>query len=664
METRLEKFREKLTRYAPAAVDKIMEAAEWAKELHHHQKRASGEPYLIHPLMVAELLIEMQMDNQTIIAALLHDVLEDTETTELDLRKRFGKTVEALVDGVTKISIFKAKSKTIQESETIRKMLVAGTKDIRVLIIKLADKFHNMSTLEFLPDHKQRSIAKECLEIYAPLAGRLGVSWLRVGLENNALKFLHPDAYKHIKETIAEIHLNHKSYLKLVEKSILKEAAKHEIMIEVETRAKHIYSIYQKMKVRKKDINEIYDVLGIRIICSSSNDCYSLLGVVHRLWPPIDGRFKDYIAMPKSNQYQSLHTAVMCFDGKIMEIQIRTGVMHQKAEYGVAAHWAYKSKSNKQKAEEGDLGLINKLKQWNKGNADSEDYMNEIKEEILKDSIYVFTPRGHIVELSKGATALDFAYHIHTEVGNRCIGAKADGAIIPLSRPLKNTQVIEVLTSKSAIPHLNWLKIVQTTKAKQKIRHWLNKHDENVISDSSIIVKKKPDKEVKQNGEPGNEAYSRAIVKQVIDQAKVIFKIGNERNMLVSIARCCNPVSGDKILGYVSRGRGIIVHKIECTNLKNINDVKNRTIDVEWETSSKVSIHRFQVKSKIVSDLFSEIEGAVRKFKGHIIEGRLEEDEAHCLVGSFTLEMENSDDFKSILKSIRTIPSILNIASK
>ncbi len=663
METRLKKFEEKLRRYPPSSRSRIMDAAEWAKTLHRKQKRASGEPYFIHPLLVAELLVDMQMDEKAVIAALLHDVLEDTDISENELRRKFGKTVEALVNGVTKISIFKAKSKSIQESETIRKMLVAGTKDIRVLLIKLADKYHNMSTLEYLSPEKQKAIASECLEIYAPLAERLGISWLKVGLENNALKFLQPQAYKHIKETIAKIQLNHKSYLKKVEKTILRAAAKENLSIEVTTRAKHIYSIFQKMKIRKKDLHEIFDVLGIRVICDSVNDCYTLLGVVHRLWPPIENRFKDYIAMPKSNQYQSLHTTVMCYEGKIMEIQIRTKLMHQRAEYGIAAHWAYKSRSNKQKAEESDIVLINKLKQWNEDTAQSPDYMNEIKEEILKDSIFVFTPKGHIIELSKGATALDFAYHIHTEVGNHCVGAKADGSIIPLSTPLKNTQAIEILTSGTATPHLNWLRIVQTTKARQKIRHWLNKHDENVIIDRSIIAKKKPEPAVSPASSSAPPAAESEIVKQVIDRAKVVFKIGNEKNMLISIARCCNPVRGDQIIGYVSRGRGIIVHRKNCSNLKNINEFESRTIEVEWETSSKISTHRFQVKSRRVSDLFSEIEGAVRKYRGHLIEGRLEENETGDLTGSFTLEIERVEDYKSILKSIRTIPSVLNISS-
>jgi GTP diphosphokinase / guanosine-3',5'-bis(diphosphate) 3'-diphosphatase len=661
METRLKKFEEKLNIYSPAARENIMEAAEWAKNLHIAQKRASGEPFFIHPLMVAELLIDMKMDEKAVIAALLHDVLEDTDTSEAELRRRFGKTVETLVNGVTKISIFKAKSKSIQESETIRKMLVAGTKDIRVLIIKLADKYHNMSTLQHLSPDKQKTIAAECLEIYAPLAERLGISWLKVGLENNALRFLQPRAYDHIKETIAEIQHNHRTYLKRVERAILKAASKEDLAIEVSTRAKHIYSIHQKMKIRKKDLHEIFDVLGIRILCDSVNDCYTLLGVVHSLWPPIDGRFKDYIAMPKSNQYQSLHTSVMCFDGKVMEIQIRTRKMHERAEYGIAAHWAYKAKTAKNKVED-ELALINKLRKWNEDTAQSPDYMNEIKEEILKDSIYVFTPKGHIIELSKGATAIDFAYHIHTEVGNHCMGAKADGAIIPLSKPLKNTQVIEVLTSATATPHLSWLKFAQTTKAKQKIRHWLNKHDENIIIDRSIIAKKKPEPEpdtLPETEQPENDE----IVKQVIDQAKVVFKIGDEKNLLISIAHCCTPVSGDKIIGYVSRGRGIIVHRQDCPNLVNINEFDNRKIEVEWETSSKVSTHRFQVKSKRVSDLFSEIEGAVRKYRGHLIEGRLEENETGFLTGSFTLEIEKSDDYKSILKSIRTIPSVLNITS-
>ena len=666
MRNQLEIFKSKLSGFSDKEQAKIMDAAEWAKDLHKDQNRASGEPYFIHPLRVAEILIDMEMDSDTIISALLHDVLEDTNIVFNEIKRRYGKEVANMVEGVTKISILKAKSKSIQEAETIRKMLLAMAKDIRVIIIKLADKLHNMSTLEFLPEKKRKSIAGECLEIYAPLADRLGISWLKTELEDLSLKHLKPETYDFIENYLAAKKSEQRNYLKKVEQTILKAAAKEGFRISASTRAKHLYSIYRKMKSRKKDISEIYDLLGIRILCSTSNECYTILGIVHKLWPPIEGRFKDYIAMPKANQYQSLHTSVMCYGGKITEIQIRTEEMHSTAEYGVAAHLVYKGSVKKSKSDVHPI--VNRFKNWDGIKSSSDDFLGDIRSEFLRDSIYVFTPNGHIIELPKKSTAIDFAFHIHTEIGAHTIGAKADGSIIPLNQPLKNTQVIEIMTANSAKPHVNWLRFVATTRAKNKIRHWLNQHEENLYIDKNIIAKKKaPIKEIEGKGElppsPDNTEEKKTIIKQVLDQAKITFKIGDEKNMMISIAGCCHPTTGDNIIGYISRGRGIIVHKKNCPNLKNIKEIKDRCIDVEWEAVSPLETHRFKVLSKMTSDLFSEIEGAVRKYKGHLIEGRLEEDERGKLTGSFTMELEKKDDYKKIMKSIRTIPSVLNIQS-
>ena len=666
MLNRIEKFEQKLNRYTEKERETIIEAAHWAKELHLKQQRASGEPYFIHPLKVAEILVDMQLDHEAVIAALLHDVLEDTKVDEAELKRRFGRQVASLVDGVTKISIVKAKSKSVQESETIRKMLFAMTKDIRVIIIKLADKYHNMSTLQFLAPVKRKAIATECLEIYAPLADRLGISWMKSELEDLALKELNPEAYDYIKNYLSTKKIERSSFLKNVERKIYTNAKKEGIDVTISTRAKHFYSIYQKMKRRGKDIDEIYDLLGIRILCSTANECYTLLGVIHKLWPPIEGRFKDYIAMPKANHYQSLHTTVMSNEGRLLEIQVRTSEMHQTAEYGVAAHWSYKHEFSGARVKPDELPIINKLKQWNR-HSQRETFLQDIQSELLRDSIYVFTPRGHIVELPKNSTAIDFAYHIHTEVGNRTIGAKADGSIIPLNQPLRNTQVIEIMTSNNAKPHVNWLKFARTSRARQKIRHWLNKHDENLFIDKSIIAKKKPVESETQKegtdktGPAGDKKESETIVKHVVDRAKVAFRIGNEKNMMISIARCCNPSTGDDIIGYVSRGRGIIVHRKDCPNLKHIQDFENRSIEVEWETASPKEVRHFRVTSRMTSDLFSEIEGAVRKYRGHLIEGKLEEDERGNLTGRFSMELEKKDDFKRVMKSIRTIPSVLNI---
>ena len=668
MQNRIEIFKQKLNRYTERERENIIEAALWAKELHEKQKRASGEPYFIHPLKVAEILVDMQLDYEAVVAALLHDVLEDTKVDEAELRGRFGRQVATLVDGVTKISIVKAKSKSAQESETIRKMLFAMTKDIRVIIIKLADKYHNMSTLQYLPAPKRKSIAQECLEIYAPLADRLGISWMKSGLEDLALKELNPETYSYIKSYLSSKKIERSSFLKNVERQIYINSKKEGIDVTVSTRAKHLYSIYQKMKRRGKDIDEIFDLLGIRILCNSTNECYTVLGVVHKLWPPIEGRFKDYIAMPKDNQYQSLHTTVMSNEGKLLEIQVRTYEMHQTAEYGVAAHWSYKREFSGARVKPDEFPIINKLKQWNR-HSQKETFLQDIQSELLRDSIYVFTPRGHIVELPKKSTAIDFAYHIHTEVGSHTLGAKADGSIIPLNQPLKNTQVIEIMTSNNAKPHVNWLKFARTARARQKIRHWLNKNEENLFIDKSIIAKKKPVQAGSQKAgleKPGlaeQKPENDTIIKQVVDRAKIAFRIGNEKNMMISIAGCCNPTTGDDIIGYVSRGRGIIVHRRDCPNLIHIQGFRERSIEVEWETASPKEVRHFRVTSRMTSDLFSEIEGAVRKYRGHLISGKLEEDERGNLSGRFSMELEKTDDFKNVMKSIRTIPSVLNIQS-
>jgi GTP pyrophosphokinase len=666
MVRKIEKFIEKCSSYSKQECERIEFAARWAEEHHRGQKRASGSPYFIHPLQVAEIIVDLNLDADAVIAALLHDILEDTKISRNEMQRLFSREIENLVNGVTKISIVRAKSKSVQEAETIRKMLFAMVKDIRVILIKLADKLHNMRTLQYLPLEKRKNIARECLDIYAPLAGRLGISWVKTELEDLSLKHLHPDMYDQIRTHIDARISERSVYLEEIKRQLTGEAKSEGIFVEATTRIKHYYSIYAKMKRDGKPLNEIYDILGIRVLCSTQNECYTLLGIVHKLWMPIEGRFKDYIAMPKANKYQSLHTTVMCGDGKQIEIQIRTHVMHWTAEYGVAAHWLYKNEVKAAEVDRRELAIINKLKNWNKHKSDSGEFLEEIKRELLEDSIYVFTPEGDVIELPQGSTPIDFAYHIHTEVGNRCVGAKADGAIIPLNSALGNTQVIEIITSSRGRPHLNWLRYAKTSRAKSKIRHWLNKHDDSLILEKNIVARKKQTQQPAQRPEAAveekkQEVQKHEVIKEVIDKSKVAFKIGGEKNMLIRIAKCCTPSTGDDIIGYISRGRGIIVHKKSCPNLKNIKDFEERSIMVEWEASSPKSTKRFRVSARMTSDLFSEIEGAVRKYKGHLIEGKLEEDDKGNLSGAFTMELERSSDYKKVLKSIRTVPSILNI---
>ena len=670
--TLIRNFSQKLDHYPEEERKKILSALRWGEGLHHKQQRASGEPFILHPLTVAEILVDAHLDYQTVIAALLHDALEDTGLSSRELRKEYGREVEALVQGVTKISVIRGRSKTTQAAATIRKMLFAMVKDIRVIMIKLADKLHNMRTLEYLEPKSQKRIADECLEIYAPLAGRLGMSRIKSELEDLALGVLHPRAYEQIDHFVQQKKEDLREFLSSMERSIRAEAEKAEIPIVVESRVKHYYSMYRKIKKKGRMIDEIYDLAGIRLLCDTPGQCYELLGILHSLWKPIEGRFKDFIAMPKSNLYQSLHTTVMGPEGKMLEIQIRTHQMHRTAEEGIAAHWLYKREMSGERIKPEQLTIINMLKSWDTTSVSSPDFLEEIKRELLRDSIYVFTPQGDIIELPRGATALDFAYHIHTEIGNHCMAAKADGNLIRLIEELKNTQVIEILTAPSAHPHLNWLRIVRTSRARSKIRHWLLQNEPNLIIDRNIVAKKKggSPRETKPGSEPGTAKRPGRRWRdrmesetQVRDATKVGIRIGDERNMMIHLAGCCRPAAGDQIVGYISRGRGIIVHKASCPNLANIKEFDERHLEVEWETVSPKATRRFEVTARMTTNLFSEVEGAIKKFNGHLIEGKLEENIPETLQGFFTVELDNGRDFDQVLKSLRTIPSVLQIRS-
>lgn len=660
-----------ISSYRPPDQERILEAARLSRDLHEGQMRDSGEPYFIHPLQVAEILIDLKMDAATVVAALLHDVLEDTRMNRTDLRRRFGREVESLVQGVTKIAVVKAQNRNVQESETIRKMLLAMVKDVRVILIKLADKLHNMRTLEHKQGIRQREIAQETLDIYAPLSGRLGISWMKDELEDISLKHLQPAVYQSIKEIVSDKRTERASYLERVKNAIVGAAREEGVPVSIESRAKHFYSIYRKMKRYSKELREIYDLLGVRILCDNTTQCYQILGMVHRLWPPIEGRFKDYIAMPKANQYQSLHTAVLGYEGRVIEFQIRTHAMHRTAEYGIAAHWVYKRGINRDQVRPSELAIMNRVKNLRDSRITSNEFLEEIKREILRDSIYVFTPKGDAIQLPKGATAVDFAYHIHTEVGHHTTGAKADGSIIPLREPLHNTQVIEILTNPNAHPHLNWLRYARTSRARSKIRAWLNKNDEHLIINQSIIARKNStmssaaaESRTKHRGRQKSKENKENLsseTSQILDQHKVEIRVGKEKNMLIHFAQCCSPRTGDDIVGYVSRGRGIIVHKRSCRSLQSIPDVDERLIEVEWETVSPKTTHRFQVVATRTNDLFSEIEGAVRKIHGHLIEGRIDESSNGNLEASFTLEVERRQDLRKISKCIRAVPAVLNL---
>ncbi|MDR1247850.1 MAG: RelA/SpoT family protein, partial [Treponema sp.] len=494
METAVSAFIEKIAPY-PAVDQSRIE-----KALNYVEPEA-----LDHTLGVAAILVDLNLDADAIIGAALQKALEQGSRSREDIAEQFGAGTALLVEGIARIADIAAKNKTNHEAENIRKMLFAMVSDIRVILIKLADKLHSMRTLDFAGNLDPRAGAQECLDIYAPLADRLGISWMKDELEDLSLKRLNREVFIQIKDMVSLKRGERRDFLERVKKTIIAEAAAAGIAIAVESRAKHFYSIYQKMRKRNKTVEELYDLLGIRVLCDSVDDCYNLLGLAHRLWKPLGGRFKDYIAMHKANGYQSLHTTVMCppeqegensflMEDRLLEIQIRTWEMHRVAEYGVASHWLYKKGGLANRAGTGELSIVNRLRDWKQAGErgeTSESFLEDIKRELLKDSIYVFTPQGKVIELPAGSTAIDFAYSIHSAVGEHCSGARADGNIIPLSAELRNTQVVEILTATNARPHVNWLRFVKTSRARNRIRSWLQENDDSLIIEKNIIAKKK-----------------------------------------------------------------------------------------------------------------------------------------------------------------------------
>jgi GTP pyrophosphokinase len=702
--------------YGEAEAKRIGAALAWTDERLAGRLRASGEAAWLHDLRVADSIMSLGLDADSVVAGLLHDALdgssgeeglgegeESEEARAAAARRaaliaaaaarratlvalvgeRFGPSVALLVEDSSRLAALKAKNKTVQAAETIRKMLFAMARDIRVIIIKLCDKLDSMRTLKYLPEERQKEIAAECLDVFAPLADRLGISWMKDELEDLSLKALNREAYDQIKDIVAAKKGERESYLERIEAELRKAAAAEGIELEISARAKHFYSIYQKMRKKAKSSEELYDLLGLRLICGSENDCYALLGLVHRLWKPIEGRFKDYIAMPKANGYRSLHTTVMCYEGRLLEVQIRTDAMHRVAEYGVASHWLYKKGSTAELPSAADLPMVNRLKEWGDFVSQGAVYLEEIKRELFKDSIFVFTPKGDVIELPIGATPLDFAFAIHSDVGMHCLGAKADGQIVPLDGELLNTQVVEVLTSPLAKPNMNWLRFARTSKAKAKIRAWLVQDGQALAIDRNIVAghrgaaaQKAPlapsPKGAGQHGRmteavKGSGSQRGAIEYRAVEPGRAVRNdragvlVGDAKNMMIRIAGCCQPVTGDEIVGYVSRGRGIIVHRADCRSVRAIADFAERRIDVAWEDSAAFATARFRITSRASPDLFSEIENAVHKFKGRLREGRLSERGDGSLSGSFTMEFDSREDVKRTVKALRGLPSILSI---
>lgn len=649
-------------KYTGHEVARVIDAYHFADDHHKGQKRASGEEYIIHPVSVALYLAEMNVDTEMIVTGLLHDVVEDTEITLEEISERYGENVAVLVNGVTKITQLKSNSsKNVIKAETIRKMLFTMIKDMRVIVIKLADKVHNMSTLQFLPVEKQRRIAKETLEIYAPLAGKLGLSVIKHELENYALRILYPVVFHEIDDYLVETEKEKSDIITDVEKKIKSKLGKHQINFEIKSRVKHHYSIYKKMKKYNKNISDIFDLYGIRIITDSIVECYTVFGIIHQLWQPVPGRFKDYIANPKSNGYMSLHTTVVVGKRKLMEIQIRTKKMHERNEYGIAAHWYYKTgeKTNHEK-----LTWLDNLKAVQEQKLDSQEYYNFIRNDILKEEIFVFTPKGDIKELPKGATPLDFAYLIHTEVGHRCKGARANGNIISLHSPLKNGMVVEVITGKESTPKREWMSIVKTTSAKKKIRNYFSTLDEK----SQSILKKQikpdePEKEAKSETKKSGIQYERTFKNNKTDDSRISISVEGDDNFLFNFAKCCKPKPPNEIIGFISRGRGIIIHRKDCKNIQYINEFDERKIPVEWSSKMKNNIYSFFIRTSPSDDGYMEISNVIKKHKGHIIEFQLDKstESENQIDGYFSVELPRRKNIDIVFKEISNLHSVFFI---
>lgn len=701
----------------------IRRAYEFAERAHIDQYRKSGEAYIIHPVQVAGILVDLKMDPVTISGGFLHDVVEDTDVTIEELEEVFNKEVAMVVDGVTKLGKIKYKSKQAQQAENHRKMFVAMAKDIRVILIKLADRLHNMRTLKHLPPEKQRRISNETLEIFAPLAHRLGISTIKWELEDTALRYLNPQQYYRIVQLMKQKREERESYIQEVMNEVKVQLKEVHIDADMSGRPKHLYSIYKKMVKQNKQFNEIYDLLAVRIIVDSIKDCYAVLGIIHTCWKPMPGRFKDYIAMPKPNLYQSLHTTVIGPKGDPLEVQIRTKEMHEIAEYGIAAHWAYKegkqvAKGNKSFEEK--LTWFREILEWQNETNDAEEFMESLKVDLFSDMVYVFTPKGDVIELPSGSVPLDFAYRIHTEIGNQTVGAKVNGKMEPLDYPLKNGDIIEVMTSKHSYgPSQDWLKITQTSQAKNKIRHFFKKQrrEENISKGKDAV-----DKEIRALGiEPktvqtadnlkrvyerfnfmneddmyaavGYQGITAALIATRLTEqvrktmqkeqelAKTLEEVKYDApekashkrdlgvrvegvdNLLVRLSKCCNPVPGDQIVGYITKGRGVSVHRADCPNVQT-DEAKERYLKVYWE-NHQIDQRQYHVDLEISGydrrGLLNEVLQAVNETKTNITHVNGRSDRNKMAVIQITILIHNTEHLRKIVERIKQIKDIYTV---
>ena len=706
-------------------MDMVDKAYNLAFEAHKEQKRDSGEPYIIHPIEVATILAELGMDTSTIVAGLLHDVIEDTEYTYDDIKNLFGEEVANLVSGVTKITKMEYKSKEEQQADNFRKMLLAMANDIRVIIIKLADRLHNMRTLKYRKKEKQKKTAMETLDIYAPLAHRLGISKIKWELEDLSFRYLHEEEYYDLVKQVAEKRTEREIYIKKIIEEMYNKLEEAGIDSDIDGRPKHFFSIYKKMVTKNKSIEQIFDLTAIRVLVNTVKDCYEVLGIVHTIYKPIPGRFKDYIAMPKPNMYQSLHTTVIGPQGKTFEIQIRTFEMHRTAEYGIAAHWKYKEGDNngetKEKNFESKLVWLRDMLEFQKETADAQEFIEGFKIDLFTDEIFLFTPKGVVIDLPNGATPIDFAYRIHTDIGNKCVGAKVNGKIVPLDYKLKTGEIVEVLTSNNAKgPNMDWLNIAKSNQAKSKIRSWFKKakKEENISKGKELFEKelKKQgvhfadiakgetyEKFVKRNNINGMDDLYALIGLGAISASSFIWKLKDENqskdekvieentnkiiedniskaqrnkidqtvgitvkgvdNLMIRFAKCCNPVPGDDIMGYITKGRGISVHRADCGNLKNlIMEDGDKVVDVSWGTSNgRAYIAEIQVKAEDRSGLLTDIMGIISELNLQLNALNAKSAKGSMAYVNIKVKIDTVELLKDLMRKIRHLKGIIDV---
>lgn len=550
--------------------------------------RSCGLPYYLHPMRVSAILADSKMDMDCIISGLLHSAIELDPSCADEIKQKFGEVILDIVSDTSKITSLKINSKTIQQADAIRKMLFAMIDDVRVILVKLADRLDRMRNLKNIEEKKQRLVAAEVMDIWAPLADRLGMQSVKNEMEDLSLKYSNPNVFQQIKSIVSSKKDERSQYLEKAVQSIYRSAERMNIHVTISSRAKHFYSIYKKMQKRNVPASQLYDLLALRILCDSNAECYTLIGIVHGLWKPMDGRFKDYIAMPKANGYQSLHTTVIC-EGKPLEIQIRTNEMHNMAEHGVASHWLYKKGMNHDKVDVSSLGIFNQLQNLKDQNLSDEHFFAELKNDLLGDEIFVFTPAGDVVQLPAGANAIDFAYHVHSAVGEKIVGAKADGKIIPISSPLQNTQIIEIITNPQAHPTESQLKLVKTSKARQRIHSWLMSNDptfiDKVLEDQKAAEVSAANQYAQAIQAEKKKHHSKGTGPEPKKDDSFTGKIiaDNTKNMIYTLAGCCSPKPGDLITGYVSKKKGVMIHKATCITFQRIENIENRMVDVQWE---------------------------------------------------------------------------------